>query len=173
MKNITVIGIGKLGLCFALSLEKNGFKVVGVDINEDYIRSLNEKTFVSDEPGVNTLILNSKNISITNDLRKGLEHSEIIFLFVATPSLPDGRYDHSQIERVSSQLRSLGNKRNKKSLVIGCTTMPGFCDILEKDLSRYGYYISYNPEFIAQGSIIKDLVKPDMVLLTLVLSILG
>ena len=52
MKNVAVIGIGKLGLCFALTLEKEGFNVVGVDISETYIRSINDKQISSSEPGV-------------------------------------------------------------------------------------------------------------------------
>jgi UDP-N-acetyl-D-mannosaminuronate dehydrogenase len=45
MNNITIIGIGKLGLGFALLCEKSGFNIVGVDINSNYVESLNNKTF--------------------------------------------------------------------------------------------------------------------------------
>ena len=48
---ITVIGIGKLGLCFALALEKQGYEVVGVDINPEYIDKLNDKSFITDGEG--------------------------------------------------------------------------------------------------------------------------
>ena len=44
--NITVIGIGKLGLCFSLILEKYGFNVLGIDVDESYVNSLNNKKFV-------------------------------------------------------------------------------------------------------------------------------
>ena len=54
---LTVIGIGKLGLCFALTLEKAGYGVVGVDISEEYIRKVNDKILASLEPDVE--ILNS------------------------------------------------------------------------------------------------------------------
>ena len=52
MKNISVIGLGKLGICFALTLEKQGYSVVGVDVSEDYIKKINEKILVSPEPNV-------------------------------------------------------------------------------------------------------------------------
>ena len=165
MENVTVIGVGKLGLCFALSLENSGYDIVGIDVDEEYIHSLNKKTFFSDEPRVNDYLSKAKNLFVTNDLKIGLNHSDTIFLFVATPSLSNGRYDHSQIERVVSQIQILGNNKNEKKLIIGCTTMPEYCDTLEKKLSPYGFQISYNPEFIAQGSIMKDLVNPDMVLI--------
>ena len=52
MKNISVIGIGKLGLCFALTLERAGYNVVGLDINQDYVDSINDKTLKSHEENV-------------------------------------------------------------------------------------------------------------------------
>ena len=45
MNKISVVGVGKLGLCWALELEKNGYDVLGVDINKNYVNSLNNKTF--------------------------------------------------------------------------------------------------------------------------------
>ena len=60
-QNISIIGVGKLGLCLALSLEDNGYNVLGCDVNQDYIDSLNKKTFFSYEKGVNELLKKSKN----------------------------------------------------------------------------------------------------------------
>ena len=165
MQKVTVIGVGKLGLCFALTLEKNGFDIVGVDLDQNYIVSLNEKSFSSDEPGVNECLINAENFTVTKDLKIGLDHSDIIFLFVATPSLLNGKYDHSQIDRVVSKIRKFGKNKIEKRLIIGCTTMPSYCDTVEEKLFSYGYQISYNPEFIAQGSIMQDMVNPDMVLI--------
>ena len=47
-----VLGIGRLGLCFALTLERAGLKVIGVDVNEGYVRKIASKELVSDEPGL-------------------------------------------------------------------------------------------------------------------------
>ena len=52
MEKISVIGIGRLGLCFSLTLEKGGYDVIGVDIKQDYVNAINSKTFNSFEPGV-------------------------------------------------------------------------------------------------------------------------
>ena len=46
-KNISIIGVGKLGLCLALNLEKKGYNIIGVDISEDYLKSLNDKYLTS------------------------------------------------------------------------------------------------------------------------------
>ena len=58
--NITVIGIGKLGLCFSLILEKYGFNLLGVDVDDNYVNSLNNKKFRSYEPDVDTQLSQSK-----------------------------------------------------------------------------------------------------------------
>ena len=164
-RDISVIGIGKLGLCFALTLEKQGYRVVGVDVSEAYIQKVNDKTLNSPEPGMENDLTQSKNLTATIDIKDGLDHSDVLFLFVATPSLPDGRYDHSQIDRVVQQLAQNAIPSETKHLIIGCTTMPGYCEIVQDRLQPYGYTVSYNPEFIAQGSVMEDLVNPDILLI--------
>ena len=99
-RNISVIGIGKLGLCFALTLEKQGYIVVGVDVSEEYIRMVNDKTLVSPEMDVVNDLTQSKNLTATTDIKKGLDHSDILFIFVTTTSHPNGRYDNKQINDV-------------------------------------------------------------------------
>jgi UDPglucose 6-dehydrogenase len=164
MKSISVIGVGKLGLCFALNLEKVGYRVDGYDINKDYLNSLQNKTFISEEPGVTELLKNSSNLHLYDELEKVLNNN-LIFIIVHTPSLPNGKYDHQYIESLKEKLISLGAQKTTKHLVINCTTFPGYCDELQKDLKDYNYTVSYNPEFIAQGSILRDQVNADTVLI--------
>ena len=154
MKNISIIGVGKLGLCFALTLEKAGYSVLGCDVSREYVEMLNEKTFRSDEPGVNEFLSNSQHFKATLSIEDTLNYSDIIFVLVATPSLENGRYDHSQVDSVVDQIVSFGSQDSKKHLVICCTTMPSYCDTIQERLKDYNYDVSYNPEFIAQGTII-------------------
>ena len=163
--NITIFGVGKLGLCFGLNLERKGFDVLGVDISEDYVELLNSKSFNSSEDQVNNLLSNSQNFKATTNTLEGLQHSDILFALVATPSLQNGKYDHTQLERLVEELKSYGRQQETKELVIGCTVMPEFCDELQSDLEGYNYNVSYNPEFIAQGTVIRDQLYPDMVLI--------
>lgn len=165
MSNISVFGVGKLGLCFSLNLERAGHSVLGVDRDQKYIDTLNNKTFSSSEDQVDELLRNSINFEATVDVDKGLEHSDTIFVLVATPSLADGRYDHSQIDGLVDQLVQRGRQESPKDLIIGCTTMPGYCDELQERVKPYNYRVLYNPEFIAQGTVIKDQLHPDMVLI--------
>lgn len=165
MKKVSVIGIGKLGLCFALTLEKNGFNVLGVDVFQDYINSINKKTLKSSEQGVEELLSLSKNFVSTDSLEEAIKHSNILFVVVATPSLDNGRYDHSQVDNLVEKIKLLGKQEQTKHFVICCTTMPQYCDSVQEKLSEFNYVVSYNPEFIAQGTILKNQEKPDMVLI--------
>lgn len=164
MKNISILGVGKLGLCLALNLEKKGFNVIGVDVYQDYIDSLSNKTFTTSEPFVNEYLYESKNITFTTDLKQALENN-ILFIVVRTPSTHEWKYDHTQIENIANQLIALGKQPVRKDIIINCTTFPGYCDTLQEKLKEYNYYVSYNPEFIAQGTIIKDQINCDNVLI--------
>lgn len=164
--NVGILGIGKLGLCFALNLEQAGHAVIGVDVNEEYVSALSNKTFSSSEAGVNDLLAASKNFKATTKTTEVLNGNfPLLFVMVATPSLPDGSYNHSQIEHVVGELIALGKRDERVDLVIGCTVMPGYCDELQQRLAPYNYAVSYNPEFIAQGSILRDQLNPDQVLI--------
>jgi len=163
-KNISIIGVGKLGLCLALNLERKGYSIIGVDISEDYLKSLNDKTFNTSEPYVNEYLQESQNISFTTDLKTALQN-DVLFIVVRTPSTYDWKYDHTDIENITNQLISFGKQPTRKDLIINCTTFPGYCDTLQEKLKDYNYFVSYNPEFIAQGTIIRDQVHCDTVLI--------
>ena len=116
MKKISVIGIGRLGLCFSLSLEKSGYDVTGVDINQDYVNKINDKCLKSDEHNVENYLNNCTNFIATTSLKDALHFSDILFTVVATPSLNNGRYDHSQIDSLVENLISFGKQKNTKNL---------------------------------------------------------
>ncbi len=166
MKKIGIIGIGKLGLCFALNLEKAGFEVYGVDVSEEYVNNINNKKINSPEPFVNEMLESSSRFFASTKTDFILKNNITdVFVMVATPSLADGTYNHSQIEKVTDELISFGIEQKPVNLYIGCTTMPGYCNLLAEKMKPFGYTVSYNPEFIAQGNIIHDQQYPDQVLI--------
>ena len=165
MKNVSVIGVGKLGLCFSLTLEKAGYNVVGVDVNRDYVDLLNKKTFLSSEPNVAKYLKKSKNFKATTSLQEAVDHSDVLFVIVATPSLKNGKYDHKQVDNLINSIEILGVSQKRKHFVVCCTTMPGYCDSIKNRMESLNYEVSYNPEFIAQGTILKNQERPDMVLI--------
>ena len=163
--NIGVIGAGRLGICFALLLEKSGYNVIVSDIRESYVNDLNKKIIFTNEPLVQELLSSSKNLSATTNNKKVIKECDIIYTLVSTPSLASGDYDVSAVWQVVKDFQDCDFPVNSKSLVIGCTTNPGDCSNFQSQLNAYGVDVFYNPEFIAQGSIIKDLENADMVLI--------
>ena len=158
---IGVIGAGRLGICFALLCERAGYDVLVSDIREDYVNDLNAKKISTNEPEVEDLLRISKNFRATTNNKEVIEECDLIYTLVATPSLEDGSYDVSAVWDVVEDLKDVSKK---KYFVVGCTTNPGDCDAFQKYLPR-NVHVMYNPEFIAQGSIISDLKQADMVLL--------
>ena len=162
---IGVIGSGRLGICFALLLEQAGYEVVASDVREEYVKSLQERNIDTHEPELQQLLSKATNITFKTGNREVIEECDILYTLVATPSLPDGSYDISAIWRVVSDIQEMNIDVSGKSFVVGCTTNPGDCELFEKQLEPYGIDVFYNPEFIAQGSITKDLQNADMVLI--------
>lgn len=162
--DIGVVGTGRLGICFALLLDRAGHHVVGSDIRTNYVAGLNQRRITTNEPGVADMLTNC-NIRFTTDTRDVVQSSEIIYVMVATPSLADGSYDISAVDRVVEDISECDFDISGKILVIGCTTNPGDCQRIQDQLRDRGISVLYNPEFIAQGTILRDLQQADMVLI--------
>lgn len=160
-ETLGVIGIGKLGLCFALAAADAGFRVVATDKDVAHRKSIEDGSFQSSEPGVNELLAKGLELSVVETISEVVEACSIIFVFVATPSLSDGSYDHAAVNDV---LNALPVSDKEKDLVICCTTMPGYILKASRLAQSKRFRLSYNPEFIAQGSIIRGLTNPDLVL---------
>ena len=164
---IGVIGIGKLGLSFSLLAENKGFEVIGSDFNQSYIDTLNNRTYKSDEPLIEEYLEVSRKIQFTTHNSEIIRNTDLIFTFVATPSLPDGDYDHTFVDMVVNDFIDLSHQidLSNKTFVIGCTVNPGYTDTVQEKLNQYGIKVFYNPEFIRQGNIIEDLMNCDFILL--------
>ena len=166
MENITVIGVGRLGLGLALLMEKVGYNVLGVDISKPYIDCLNSKTLKTEEPEYENLLKESKNFRATLDLKEGLNHADIIFIVVQTPNSGGHKfYDHSI---VSNLLQKINKEQvENKHIIVGCTVMPKYIDEVGSFLLSdcKNTTLSYNPEFIAQGEIVRGFLNPDILLI--------
>ena len=163
---IGVIGAGRLGICFALLCEQAGYDVLVSDIRSDYVADLNKKKIKTNEPEVEYLLGQSNNLRATHDNREVIRECDLIYTLVPTPSLEDGSYDVSAVwqvvENIKEEMTSVAN--DVKNFVVGCTTNPGDCDEFKKELPD-SVNVFYNPEFIAQGTIIKDVQNADTVLI--------
>jgi nucleotide sugar dehydrogenase len=161
---IGVIGAGRLGICFALLLEKAGYDVIVSDCRDDYVIGLNNRIINTNEPQVAEMLDDAKNFNAVLCNIEVIKQCDIIYTLVATPSLSSGDYDVSAVWQVIDDFKNCPFPVSGKTLVVGCTTNPGDCDEFQSQLSAYGVDVFYNPEFIAQGSIVKDLQYADMVL---------
>ena len=131
MSNITIIGIGKLGLGFGLLLENSCFNVLGIDIFPNYVDNLNKKIYKTQEPEYEELLIKSNNFRASTSLEEGLNFSDIIFIIVQTPNGGgDKFYDHTILSNLLEKINKL--KPVNKHLIIGCTIMPKYIDEIGK-----------------------------------------
>jgi UDPglucose 6-dehydrogenase len=172
---ISVIGLGKLGAPLAAVLASKGHDVVGVDLSADYVHKLANGIAPVQEPQLQELInANRARLRATTSFAEAVQASELSFIIVPTPSGPDGTFSN---RHVLSAVREIGKclrkKRDYHVVNITCTVMPGSCDgeireALEESSGRtvgVNVGLCYNPEFIALGSVVKNMLYPDMILL--------
>jgi nucleotide sugar dehydrogenase len=165
---IGIIGLGNVGLAFALLCEKAGLSVLVSDNNEDLVFNLNSRISNINEPLIQQMLLEVENFSATTNNIKIIENSDIIFTFVATPSTTDGSYDTSAVFEVANnffEASKLDISIFNKKFIVGCTTNPGDVEQIQNKLSMFSIQVAYNPEFIEQGEIVKGIEQSDIVLI--------
>ena len=163
-ENISVIGIGRLGLTYALCLERGGHQVLGVDLDPNYIESLNQKTLRIQEPCINEMLRKSQNFRATTSLKEGLDFADIYLIVVSTTIGTEG-YDFDALSSLLTQINDY--QVANKHLVIHSTVFPGYTKGTALGLLSdcTNITLSYNPPFIAQGEIVKGLITPDLILI--------
>ncbi|MFA0767346.1 MAG: hypothetical protein OXFUSZZB_000674 [Candidatus Fervidibacter sp.] len=174
-KTISIVGLGKLGAPMAACLAAKGFPVIGVDVDAQKVNALNNAQAPVFEPGLPELLQVAKTrLKATQDILTAVLNSEVTFVVVPTPSEPDGsfslRYVLQACEGIADALRK---KPQWHLVVITSTISPGSMDtairpfLEERSGKRSGvdFGMCYNPEFIALGSVIRDFLNPDFVLI--------
>jgi nucleotide sugar dehydrogenase len=165
---IGIIGAGRLGLTFALLCKKAGYEVIVSDKREDYVFNLNNGICNTNEPLIQKMLFEVETFSATTSNIEIIKNSDIIFTFVSTPSTTDGSYDTSAVFEVANDFfesSKLDIPVFNKKFIVGCTTNPGDVEQIQNKLSMFSIQVAYNPEFIAQGEIVKGLEESDIVLI--------
>ncbi len=174
MKSISVFGIGKLGFPLVACLASKGYKVIGYDVNPETIKCVNERKPRIFEPNLVELLQKGKDISATDDAKYTIENTEATFIVVPTPSQADGsfttKYAEEAVEKIGSAIK---NKTTYHLVVLTSTVLPGDTEskilpILEKTSGKKcgkDFGLCYSPEFIALGSVIRDFLNPDTILI--------
>ena len=173
---LSVIGLGKLGAPMVACFASKGFDVIGVDYDQNKVRAINGGQHPPVvEPGLQELlVVNTPRIVASVDIEDAVLRTDITFVVVATPSQPDGKFSLEYILPVCEKIgKALKEKNSFHTVVVTSTVMPGACDgPIKKALEKASglkcgenFGLCYNPEFIALGSVIKDFLNPDFVLL--------
>ncbi len=173
--NISFVGLGKLGLCSAVCFAAKGHHVFGVDNNAALIAELLAGGCPISETGLGALLDASRgNLRFSTASARAVHEADITLIIVPTPSGPDGAFSNQYIEAVLQELApALREKDGFHIIDIISTVMPGSCDkvfrpMLEQLTGKTcgrDFGLVYNPEFIALGSVIRDFLNPDMVLI--------
>jgi UDPglucose 6-dehydrogenase len=172
---ISIIGLGKLGSCYAAVLSYKGYDVTGVDIDQASVDSLNKYIAPVVEPDLQDLISKRKGrLNAITDTAKAIEQSNVSFVIVPTPSDSEGRFSMKYVLSAAESIgRGLNNRSKYHVVVMTSTIMPGdmegkFIPALEKFSGKKAgkdFGVCYNPQFIALGSVIKNMLHPDTVLI--------
>jgi len=176
MTKLSVIGLGKLGACTAACFASKGFEVVSVDINKDFVDAINNHKAPVCEPQLQELISACQGrLTATHDYAEAMERSDITFLIVSTPSTQEGHFSDRYLQDALGYLAAALKNMNKNYhlFVITSTVSPGTTEqklipliksVSNKTLNK-DFGVCYNPEFIALGSVIRDFLAPDILLI--------
>jgi UDPglucose 6-dehydrogenase len=173
--HISVVGLGKLGAPLAAVLAERGHHVIGVDSNVDAVNALNDGRAPVQEPGLDALIANARDrLTATTDGAAAAASSEATFIIVPTLSLPSGLFSTQYLlDAIDKIGEGLHRTAAYHLVVVTSTVAPGTMDAdiapaLERASGRTlgdSLGLCYNPEFIALGSVIRDMQNPDFVLI--------
>ncbi len=173
---VSVFGLGYVGSVSAASFAADGHQVVGVDVNPAKVAAVNAGCCPIIEPGLDDLLASgvaARRLRATTDAAEAVADSEVSLLCVGTPSRRNGSLDLSYLERVVSQVgAALRNKSSYHVVVVRSTVLPGTTNeriipLLEHESGKAygeGFGVSINPEFLREGTALKDFRKPPLTL---------
>jgi len=174
---VSVFGLGYVGCVSAACFASSGNSVVGVDINPVKVEIINSGRSPIVEPGIGDLIqqaVESGALKATTDTATAINDSDISLVCVGTPSRPNGALDLAHVEQVCREIGSaLREKDGPHTVVIRSTMLPGTIENvvipnLEKTSGKKagdGINVCINPEFLREGSSIKDFYAPPFTLI--------
>jgi len=172
---VSVCGLGKLGAPMAAAIASRGFDVVAHDVRAEPVAALADGRSPVAEPGVQELITAHRDrLTATHDLRAAVAGTDLTFVIVPTPSEPDGSFSLRFIRAAFAEIgAALAAKRRFHHVVLSSTVLPGstrhgLLPVLERTSGLTcgrDFTLSYNPEFVALGTVIRDFLNPDFILI--------
>lgn len=169
MMKITVIGSGYVGLVAGACFASRGIKVCCVDKDLNKINLLSSGKIHIHEPGLEEIVahaISSKHISFAQNL-DSIHDSDAIFLAVGTPSSETGEADISGVIAAAEEIAEIAKRDTilvtKSTVPVG--TAKKLQDLLKAKRSDIKFSIVSNPEFLREGSAVKDFLQPDRIVL--------
>lgn len=168
---VSVIGTNYLGAAHAAGMAEFGHEVIGVDIVEDRVQTLNAGRSPIFEEGLEPLLTkhtSSGRLRFTTDHREVADWADVHFLCVGTPQSPSGAADLSQVHAAAD---SLAPHLTRPTLVVGKSTVPvGTAPALQERLRAAspagdGIDVAWNPEFLREAYAVEDTLRPDRIVL--------
>src|SRR5438552_1390977 len=169
--NISIIGTGYVGLVTGTCFAEVGHRVVCVDCDAAKIELLKAGGIPIYEPGLRELVeknVAEKRLRFTTSTKEGVDASDIIFIAVPTPPLPDGSVDLSFIEGVA---RDIASAMTGYKIVVDKSTVPVKTgEKVSETIERYckakvEFDVVSNPEFLREGFAVEDFMRPDRVVI--------
>ncbi|RYM33458.1 nucleotide sugar dehydrogenase [Brumimicrobium glaciale] len=179
IKNICCIGAGYVGgpTMSVLALKNPNIKVTVVDINQDRINSWNDEN-LGDlpiyEPGLEEIVneARGRNLFFSTDVEKAIDEAEMIFISVNTPTKTYGKGKGmaADLKYIELCARQIAKVATTDKIVVEKSTLPvrtaqAIKDILDNTGNGVKFQILSNPEFLAEGTAVQDLLTPDRVLI--------
>src|SRR5437588_6991915 len=173
---VSVFGLGYVGSVSAASFAADGHHVIGVDVNADKVATVNAGRSPIVEPGLEALLhqgVTDGLLSATTNTAEAIASTEVSLLCVGTPSRRNGSLDLTYLTRVSEQVgAALRDKSSYHVVVVRSTVLPGtthgvVIPALERESGKTygdGFGVSVNPEFLREGTALKDFRKPPLTL---------
>jgi len=166
---IAVIGSGYVGLVAGAGFSDFGNHVTCVDIDPSRIERLRRGEIPFHEPGLSDLVQRNARqgrLAFTTDTAEAVRDTEVVFLAVGTPSLPDGSAD---LRYVLDAARQVGRGLTGYTVIVNKSTVPvGTGDLVKKtvaEVTTQPFTVASNPEFLKEGDAINDFLKPARVIL--------
>ncbi|MGR3839909.1 MAG: nucleotide sugar dehydrogenase, partial [Cognatishimia sp.] len=175
MANISVFGIGYVGVVAAACLARDGHHVISVDIDQKKVDLVNRGISPIVETGLDEVLASAVGkgrLHATIDAGAAVHATDVSFICVGTPSDASGGLDMTYVRRVCESLgTALADKNGSHSVIVRSTVLPGTCEAIcipilaeatgKKAGTDFGF--GYFPEFLREGSAIADYDAPGMV----------
>ncbi|MBW2992602.1 UDP-glucose/GDP-mannose dehydrogenase family protein [Candidatus Woesearchaeota archaeon] len=166
---ITIIGTGYVGLTVGACLSDMGHEIVCLDVDTEKINKLNNGEIPIFEPGLKAVIKRNEadgRISFTTDKKEAINFAEVIFIAVGTPQGKDNKADLSYVKQAA---KDIATYMDDYKVVVNKSTVPvGTADMVKKVIKDnqkkpIEFDVVSNPEFLREGSAIKDFTQADRV----------